>query len=89
LNALGIFDRLSIMALNMTIKKMISALGGPKAVAHKYNVTTTSVYAWVKQGIPIRFWPELLKVGYSLEEVFQADQKAKQKLRKRKSSLTV
>lgn len=61
------------------VNKIVERLGGQSVLARKLRVSRQSVYNWPTNGIPKRFWPIVMSLGYSMEEVFDIDTKVKAK----------
>lgn len=64
-----------------TIKDIISAAGGAKAITAEANDTfaVDAVYKWSTIGIPDRHWPILIKLANTTpEELFEANRQARQ-----------
>lgn len=47
----------------MTIKEIISAAGGGKVLAERFELTQAAVSVWQHSGIPTRYWAELMRAA--------------------------
>lgn len=64
-----------------TIKQIITAAGGPKAITAEASESfaVDAVYKWPTIGIPDRHWPILIKLANATpDELFEANRLARQ-----------
>ncbi len=60
----------------ITIKEIVEASGGFRAVAKRCDLTVRAVYSWQEVGILDKYWPALIEMsGQTFEptEIYQAN----------------
>ncbi len=60
----------------ITIKEIVEASGGFRAVAKRCDLTVRAVYFWQEVGILDKYWPALIAAGggaFGVNDIYQAN----------------